>query len=140
MKVPTHSTRCLTALYALQAKNNPAGRNKKVIMRTTPWEIARPNEKVEVSLGCSFELSGGSLRPVPGHPSTLIGIPFDRPVIGYGGSTINTLQDLDQIQFLVADKLVCQRREQKPEGSLSADIWGDRRVELATACERRLDT
>src|SRR5271167_1330579 len=57
-----------------------------------PWEIARPNEKVEVNLGCSFELSEGSLRPVPGHPSTLIGIPFDRPVIGYGGSTINTLR------------------------------------------------
>jgi len=57
-----------------------------------PWEIARPNEKVEVNLGCSFELSGGSLRPVPGRPSTLIGIPFDRPVIGYGGSTINTLR------------------------------------------------
>jgi len=57
-----------------------------------PWEIARPNEKVEVPVGCSFELSAGSLRPVPGHPSTLIGIPFDRPVIGYGGSTINTLR------------------------------------------------
>jgi len=57
-----------------------------------PWEIARPNEKVEVKLGCSFELSGGSLRAVPGRPSTLIGIPFDRPVIGYGGSTINTLR------------------------------------------------
>ncbi len=57
-----------------------------------PWEIARPNEKVEISLGCSVELSGGSLRPVPGRPSTLIGIPFDRPVIGYGGSTINTLR------------------------------------------------
>ena len=57
-----------------------------------PWEIARPNEKVEVNIGCSFELSGGSLRPVPGRPSTLIGIPFDRPVIGYGGSTINTLR------------------------------------------------
>ncbi len=57
-----------------------------------PWEIARPNEKVEVSLACSFELSGGSLRPVPGRPSTLIGIPFDRPVIGYGGSTVNTLR------------------------------------------------
>ncbi len=57
-----------------------------------PWEVARPNEKMEVSLGCSFELSAGSLRPVPGHPSTLIGIPFDRPVIGYGGSTINTLR------------------------------------------------
>jgi starch phosphorylase len=57
-----------------------------------PWEIARPNEKVEVNVGCSFELSGGSLRPVPGRPTTLIGIPFDRPVIGYGGSTINTLR------------------------------------------------
>ena len=57
-----------------------------------PWEIARPNEKVEVSVGCSFELSGGTLRPVPGRPTTLIGIPFDRPVIGYGGSTVNTLR------------------------------------------------
>jgi len=57
-----------------------------------PWEVARPNEMVEVSLGCSIELSGGSLRPVPGRPSTLIGIPFDRPVVGYGGSAINTLR------------------------------------------------
>ena len=57
-----------------------------------PWEVARPNEKVDVRLGCSFELSGGSLRPVRGGKSTLIGIPFDRPVIGYGGSTINTLR------------------------------------------------
>jgi starch phosphorylase len=57
-----------------------------------PWEVARPNERVEVNLACSFELTGGSLRPVPGRPSTLFGIPFDRPVIGYGGSTINTLR------------------------------------------------
>jgi starch phosphorylase len=57
-----------------------------------PWEVARPNEKVTINLGCSFELSAGSLRPVPGRPSTLIGIPFDRPVIGYGGTTINTLR------------------------------------------------
>jgi starch phosphorylase len=57
-----------------------------------PWEIARPHEKVEVNLGCSFELTGGSLRPVAGRPSTLIGIPYDRPVVGYGGSTINTLR------------------------------------------------
>ena len=57
-----------------------------------PWEVVHPHEKVEVSLGCSFELSGGSLRPVPGRNSTLYGIPFDRPVIGYGGSTINTLR------------------------------------------------
>src|SRR6201981_1044669 len=47
-----------------------------------PWEIARPNERVEVSFGCSVELSGGSLRPVPGRPMTLIGTPLARPVIG----------------------------------------------------------
>jgi starch phosphorylase len=29
---------------------------------------------------------------VPGRPSTLIGIPFDRAIVGYGGSTINTLR------------------------------------------------
>jgi len=57
-----------------------------------PWQFARPNEKVEVSLNCSFELTQGSVRPVPGRPSTFFGIPFDRPVIGYGGSTINTLR------------------------------------------------
>src|ERR1700756_5697426 len=57
-----------------------------------PWEIARPEEKVEIGLNCSFEMRGGSLVPVVGHPSTLIGLPFDRPVVGYGGKTINTLR------------------------------------------------
>jgi len=57
-----------------------------------PWEIARPHEKVEVKLNCSFHLRGGNLKAIPGRPSTLIGIPFDRPVVGYGGKTINTLR------------------------------------------------
>src|SRR5262245_1968964 len=57
-----------------------------------PWEVARPDEKVEVRLNCSFEVRGGTLRAVIGRPSTLIGIPFDRPVVGYGGKTINTLR------------------------------------------------
>jgi starch phosphorylase len=57
-----------------------------------PWEVVRRNEKVEVRLNCSFEFSGGSLRAIAGQPSTLIGIPFDRPVVGYGGATINTLR------------------------------------------------
>jgi starch phosphorylase len=35
---------------------------------------------------------GGELHPVAGRPSALIGIPFDRPVVGYGGKTINTLR------------------------------------------------
>jgi starch phosphorylase len=57
-----------------------------------PWEVARPNEKVDIGLNCTFELRGGSLRAIPGRTSTLMGIPFDRPVIGYGGATINTLR------------------------------------------------
>ncbi len=57
-----------------------------------PWEVARPHEKVEIQLGCCFELRDGVLRAVLGRPSTLIGIPFDRPIVGYGGKTINTLR------------------------------------------------
>jgi starch phosphorylase len=57
-----------------------------------PWEVARPRETVEINLSCSFEMHGGSLHTVPGRPSTLIGVPFDRPVVGYGGKTINTLR------------------------------------------------
>jgi len=57
-----------------------------------PWEIARPSEAVEVKLNCSFELDGGTFRAIPGKPSTMLGIPYDRPVVGYGGKTINTLR------------------------------------------------
>jgi len=57
-----------------------------------PWEVARPQEAVEIKLNCSFELHGGSLRALPGRASSLIGIPFDRPIVGYGGKTVNTLR------------------------------------------------
>src|SRR5882724_1147780 len=62
------------------------------LRRPDPWEVARPNETVDVRLNCSFEIRGGTLRAVAGRPSTLIGVPFDRPVVGYGGKTINTLR------------------------------------------------
>jgi starch phosphorylase len=62
------------------------------LQRSDPWEVRRPHETVEVKLSCSFEIHGGRLQAVPDRPSTLIGVPFDRPVIGYGGKTINTLR------------------------------------------------
>ena len=62
------------------------------LQRYDPWEVARPDETVEVKLSCSFEMHGGMLRAVPGRASTLIGVPFDRPVVAYGGKTINTLR------------------------------------------------
>ena len=62
------------------------------LRRQDPWEVARPNEAVELKLGSSLKMHRGSLEIVAGRPSTLIGLPFDRPVVGYGGKTINTLR------------------------------------------------
>ena len=62
------------------------------LRRPDAWEVARPDEAVEVKLNCSFELDGGTFRAIPHRPSALLGIPYDRPVVGYGGKTINTLR------------------------------------------------
>ena len=58
-----------------------------------PWEVARPEGAggsptellVRIAVAAICDL-------VPGQPSTLIGLPFDRPIVGYGGKTINTLR------------------------------------------------
>jgi len=57
-----------------------------------PWEVCREHEKVEIKLNCTFKLRGGKFEAIPNQTSTLWGIPFDRPVVGYGGKTINTLR------------------------------------------------
>lgn len=62
------------------------------LRRPDPWEVARPQEKVAVRFGCSFEVKGGTLGVIPGRPSTVWGLPFDRPIVGYGGRTVNTLR------------------------------------------------
>ncbi|MGP6192251.1 MAG: glycogen/starch/alpha-glucan phosphorylase [Vulcanimicrobiaceae bacterium] len=59
-----------------------------------PWEIAHPEFTFEVQ----FE---GRVEPRPGRHGTewhwldtksVIGIPYDLPVVGYGGGTVNTLR------------------------------------------------
>jgi starch phosphorylase len=62
------------------------------LVRPDPWEVVRPKETVQVRLGCSFDIQEGALRIIRGRQSTLIGVPYDRPVVGYGGKTINTLR------------------------------------------------
>jgi len=62
------------------------------LARPDPWEVVRPDQAVEVQLACSFDIHAGALRTIQGRPSTLIGIPYDRPVVGYGGRTVNTLR------------------------------------------------
>ena len=62
------------------------------LRRPDPWEVARPEEQVEVNLNCSFQLRDGNLHAIPGQTCNLIGIPYDRPIVGFGGKTINTLR------------------------------------------------
>jgi glycogen phosphorylase len=62
------------------------------LARRDPWEIRRVCDQVGIHLNCSFEVREGTLRAITGRPSRLIGIPYDRPIVGYGGSTVNTLR------------------------------------------------
>ncbi len=62
------------------------------LRRQDPWEVSRPGEAVEVRFGCTFEMHQGHLQVVANRPSSLTGIPYDRPVVGFGGKTINSLR------------------------------------------------
>jgi glycogen phosphorylase len=62
------------------------------LRRPDPWEVARLDQHVTVNLNCSFKMTGGNLHAIPGTQSNLIGVPYDRPVVGYDGKTINTLR------------------------------------------------
>ncbi len=62
------------------------------LSRPDPWEVAKPNEKVSVPLAATFEVHGGQITVHLGMPMHLLGVPYDRPVVGYGGKTINTLR------------------------------------------------
>jgi starch phosphorylase len=62
------------------------------LSRPDPWEVARPDETVSVDLHSGVEIREGRLEPMSGQRTTMLGIPYDRPVVGYGGQTINTLR------------------------------------------------
>ncbi|MGD0039349.1 MAG: glycogen/starch/alpha-glucan phosphorylase [Isosphaeraceae bacterium] len=62
------------------------------LLHPDPWEVARMTETLDVPLNCSFRLEGGMIDQVPRQPIHLLGVPYDRPVVGYGGKMINTLR------------------------------------------------
>jgi len=62
------------------------------LLHPDPFEVPQANERVEIKVNCTFEMRDGEIEARPGRPSTLIGIPYDRPVVGYGGETVNTLR------------------------------------------------
>ena len=59
-----------------------------------PWEIAHPEFSFPVQFGGRVEVSAGpkgkEWRWV--DTKTVMGMPYDLPVVGYGGSTVNTLR------------------------------------------------
>jgi starch phosphorylase len=62
------------------------------LRNTDPWEIVRPGRRYVVPLNTRFELKGSGLSITRNCPSNLLGIAFDRPVVGYGAQCINTLR------------------------------------------------
>ncbi len=57
-----------------------------------PWEVGRPSEQVEVWANARLRMQNGVARIVSDAPHSLFAIPYDRPIVGYGGKTINTLR------------------------------------------------
>src|SRR6516164_1199918 len=62
------------------------------LRRPDPWEVVRPGKLYSVPLNASFELKGSAIRITPNKPSVLLGVPYDRPVVGYGARCVNTLR------------------------------------------------
>ncbi len=101
------------------------------LRRPDPWEVARPQEAVEIRLGCSFRVEGGSLRAVSGN-SSLLGIPYDRPVVGFGGKNINTLRlwaaaapDAFDFQVFSAGEFVSALAERLTAESVTRVLYPD---------------
>jgi len=57
-----------------------------------PWEIARPGRCYAVPLNAKFALRGSEVELTPNRRVSLLGLAYDRPVVGYGAKCINTLR------------------------------------------------
>ena len=62
------------------------------LRRPDPWEIARHHLAVEARIQCALKFEEGTAHLADHHAATLRGIPYDRPVVGFAGKTVNTLR------------------------------------------------
>jgi glycogen phosphorylase len=62
------------------------------LFQRDPWEIHRPSKVYLVPLNATFELRGASVHFTRNKPSSLLGVAYDRPVVGYGANSVNTLR------------------------------------------------
>ncbi|RPJ42703.1 MAG: glycogen phosphorylase, partial [Candidatus Latescibacterota bacterium] len=61
----------------------------------TPWLIERPDQTCIVPVYGRMETipdGAGGRRPIWSDWRILIGVPYDMPIVGYGGRTVNTLR------------------------------------------------
>ena len=89
------ATACATNTASSGRRSRTASRSST---RTTGWRSPIPGKwsgrgkRCRCRSAARFDLENGVLRAVPGHATHLLGVPYDRPVVGYGGRTINTLR------------------------------------------------
>jgi starch phosphorylase len=57
-----------------------------------PWQVSKAGKEYHVPLEASFELRGSTIKIIPNRPSVLLGVAYDRPVVGYGARCVNTLR------------------------------------------------
>ena len=57
-----------------------------------PWEIHRAHKVYTVPLDATVELRGSGVKFTRHKPSSLLGVAYDRPVVGYGATCVNTLR------------------------------------------------
>src|SRR5262249_34540090 len=72
--------------------DGPVEQTGNWVDETDQWEIERPGKVYAVPLEASFELQGSTMKLTRHRPSSLLGIAYDRPVVGYGAHCINTLR------------------------------------------------
>jgi glycogen phosphorylase len=57
-----------------------------------PWEVPRPHKVYVVPLNATLTLSNSAVQFKHNTPSALLGMAYDRPVVGYGANCVNTLR------------------------------------------------
>ena len=62
------------------------------LFETDPWEIRRAHKVYAVPLDATVELRGSGVKFTRHKPSSLLGVAYDRPVVGYGATCVNTLR------------------------------------------------
>jgi glycogen phosphorylase len=62
------------------------------LFEVDPWEIPRPHKVYTVPLNATVRLRGAAVSFERNKPSSLLGMAYDRPVVGYGAKCVNTLR------------------------------------------------